>query len=181
MSLAYRITLEESATRVLRAEDEVTAALDVLEVLPAEQMAELLRQACRQRGFSEQPDGTYRRQQGECTVVVHPQQGTVSVVIERERTVQQSATRVVSGFDDIGARPQQLRAEGQKLLKQEIEKKFEQAQQQLQRETADQLERTLLELQPEIDAMVNEVLREAIKIKARQMGQIREIHEDATT
>jgi hypothetical protein len=43
MSRAYRIRVSESLNRTLQAEDEVCSQIELLEVLPPEQMAELLR------------------------------------------------------------------------------------------------------------------------------------------
>ena len=42
MSRAYRIRVQESLRRVVTAEDHVSTQLELLELLPAEQMADLL-------------------------------------------------------------------------------------------------------------------------------------------
>ena len=54
MSRAYRIRVRESLRRTLRAEDRVQSELELLEILPAETMAERLRAAgvASARGFS---------------------------------------------------------------------------------------------------------------------------------
>ena len=44
MSRAYRIRVRESLRRVIRAHDRVSTQLELLEVLPPEQMAQLLRE-----------------------------------------------------------------------------------------------------------------------------------------
>jgi flagellar biosynthesis/type III secretory pathway protein FliH len=67
------------------------------------------------------------------------------------------------------------------LLREQLAKQFAETQVDLQRSVADECERILQRIESELDAVVNQVMREAIKIKARQMGEIREIHEDATT
>ena len=43
------------------------------------------------------------------------------------------------------------------------------------------LEKHLAELQPELSQVVNKITREALKEKAKQMGTITEIAEDAQT
>ena len=48
MSRAYRITVKESDTRHLKAGDEICTQLEILEILPPEDMATLL-----QRGTEE--------------------------------------------------------------------------------------------------------------------------------
>jgi hypothetical protein len=179
MSQAYRIKLRESETRVLHAEDKVCTRLELLEVLPADQMTTLLKQALQQRGYAEQPDGTLQRQHGKGLITVDPCEGTVSVSIQEEQEVVHTAEKNVSIYPDIS--PRTLRKEERQLLREEIDKQFANTQQQLQKNVADQLEQILQEVRGELDAVVNQVLREAIKIKARQMGEIREVHEDVST
>ena len=79
MSRAYRITVKESDTRHLKAGDEIATQLEILEILPPEDMATLLREELKKRGFEEQDDGTLVRKDGEVTVTVDPCSGEVSV------------------------------------------------------------------------------------------------------
>ena len=51
MSRAYRIRVQESLRRVIAAADHVSTQLDLLEILPAAQMAELLAQELERGGF----------------------------------------------------------------------------------------------------------------------------------
>ena len=64
MSRAYRIKVRESLRRVIRAEDRVSTQLEMLEVLPPEQMAELLAEELKRRGFEEKGDALVRKQNG---------------------------------------------------------------------------------------------------------------------
>ena len=69
MSRAYRITVKESESRHLKAGDEICTQLEILEILPPEDMATLLKEELKKRGFTEQDDGTMdpqgRRPDGE--------------------------------------------------------------------------------------------------------------------
>ena len=56
MSRAYRVSVRESRNRTLRAEDHVSTQLEILEVLPPEQMAALLADELERCGF--QREGT---------------------------------------------------------------------------------------------------------------------------
>ena len=51
----------------------------------------------------------------------------------------------------------------------------------LQTEATEALERHLEELQPELAKVVNKVTRDALKQKAKQLGTVKEIAEDAET
>ena len=51
MSRAYRIRVSETVRRVLRATDHVSTQLELLEILPREQMADLLADELERHGF----------------------------------------------------------------------------------------------------------------------------------
>ena len=55
MSRAYRISVKESETRNLKAGDEISTCLEILEILPPEDMATLLKNELKNHGFEEQP------------------------------------------------------------------------------------------------------------------------------
>ena len=179
MSRAYRITVKESDTRTLKAGDEICTQLEILEILPPEDMATLLKEELTKRGFEEQNDGIMTRRDGELTVTVDPCSGEVSVKSQTEETVSQEAKRDATGFNDIGPNENSLRDRVKDQLKQDLEKKFDSEQSRLQNKATEQLEKHLNELQPEISEVVNQVTRDALKQKAQQMGTVKEISEDA--
>lgn len=179
MSRAYKITVKESDTRHLKAGDEICTQLEILEILPPEDMATLLREELKKRGYQEQPDGTLKRQDGDVTVTVDPCSGEVSVKAETEETINQEARRDATGFNDIGPNESSLRDRVKDQLKHDLDKKFEHEQSRLQNKATAQLEKHLTELQPEISEVVNQVTRDALKQKAQQLGTVKEISEDA--
>lgn len=179
MSRAYRITVKENETRNLKAGDEISTCLEILEILPPEDMATLLKNELKNRGFEEQPDGTMARKDGGLTVTVDPCSGEVTVKAEAAAKVGLEAKRDATGFNDVGPSESALRDRVKEQLKQDLEKKFEQEQSKLQTQATEELERHLTELQPEISAVVNKVTRDALKQKAQQMGTVKEISEDA--
>jgi hypothetical protein len=179
MSRAYRITVKESEERHLKAGDEICTQLEILEILPPEDMATLLREELKRRGFNEQDDGTLIRKDGDITVKVDPCSGEVSVKAEAQETVSQEAKRDATGFNDVGPNESSLRERVKDQLKQDLDKKFDQEQTRLQNKATEQLEKKLNELQPEVSQIVNQVTRDALKQKAQQMGTVKEISEDA--
>src|SRR6478609_11790125 len=122
MSRAYRITVKEADTRHLKAGDEISTQLEILEILPPEDMATLLKEELKKRGFSEQEDGTMVRQDGDVTVKVDPCTGEVSVKAETDETVSQEARRDATGFNDVGPGESSLRDRVREQLKQDLEK-----------------------------------------------------------
>lgn len=181
MSRAYRITLKESETRRLTAGDEISTRLELLEILPPEDMAALLRNELKGRGFEEQPDGTLVRKDGDLSVTVDPCSGEVTVEAGATATVSQEARRDATGFNDVGPGEAALRERVKDQLKQELDKRFEHEQEKLQQKATERLEKHLNDLQPEISEVVNKVTRDALKEKARQMGTVTEISEDEKT
>ncbi len=180
MSRAYRITVKESDTRHLKAGDEICTQLEILEILPPEDMATLLKEELKKRGFEEQEDGTMIRNDGDVTVRVDPCSGEVSVKAETEETVSQEAKRDATGFNDVGPereeppRPRQGSTEAGP--RQEVRPGTERDS---RARPPSNWRSTCSELQPEISEVVNQVTRDALKQKAQQMGTVKEISEDA--
>src|SRR4051794_16140956 len=81
MSRAYRIRVSESVTKVLRAHDSVSTQLEVLEILPREQMAGLLAEELQRRGFTDEK-GQQVRRDGAVKISIDPQTATVTVSVE---------------------------------------------------------------------------------------------------
>ena len=179
MSRAYRITVKESETRNLKAGDEICTQLEILEILPPEDMATLLKEELKKRGFEEQEDGTMVRKDGDITVKVDPCNGEVTVKAETAEKVDLEARRDATGFNDVGPGENSLRDRVKEQLKQDLDKKFDQEQSRLQTKATEELEKHLQELQPEISQVVNQVTRDALKQKAQQMGTVKEVSEDA--
>jgi hypothetical protein len=178
MSRAYRITVKESDSRHLKAGDEIATRLEILEILPPEDMATLLKEELKRRGFEEQSDGTMLRQDGNVSVRIDPRSGEVTVKAEAQETVSQEARREATGFNDVGPSEKSLRERLREQLKTDLDKKFEQEQSRLQSQATEQLEKHLNKIQPEISEVVNQVTRDALKQKAQQLGTVKEVSED---
>lgn len=177
MSRAYRIRVSESATRVVHAEDHVSSKLELLGILPVDQMADLLAQELVKEGFERDGDQAVRTQDA-TTVTIDLQSGTVEVRAEGEQQVKVSGTKDGYSYDDIG--PSKKSAE--KALKKELQKELDASitdeQSKLQRQVTDALESKLNDLRGELDGAINRTTAEALKQKASQLGQIKEVTED---
>ena len=179
MSRAYRITVKESETRELRGSDEICTQLELLEILPGEQMAGLLKGELANNGFEEQPDGTMAKKDGKLTVTVDPCNGEVSVKSEVEEKVTIEAKRDTTGYDDVGPGEGSIREKMKDQLKADIDKKAERESGRLQTQATEKLEKALEELQPVLGKIINKVTRDALKQKAQQLGTVTEVAEDA--
>lgn len=177
MSRAYRVTVRESLKRDLSASDEVCSNLEILEILPPEQMAELLRGELKGRGFQNDGEKLVRSGKG-VTVTVDPKTGEVSVKAETSDSVDLKAERDDWGYDDAGPGEIAIRQRASELLKQDLEKRAGQQQARLQTEATEKLEGHLDDVRRELGKAVNRVTAEALKRKAQSLGQIKEMTDD---
>lgn len=177
MSRAYRIRVKESIQQDLSASDEVCSDLEILEILPGEQMSELLTKELKNRGFVEQ-DGKLVRTQDGVTVSVDPKCGEVTVKAERGEKVDLETEKEGWGYDDVGPRSNQIRKQLKDQAKTELERRAQGQQERLQGEATEKLEGALADVRKELNDAVNAVTREALKRKAAQMGEIKEMSED---
>jgi hypothetical protein len=178
MSRSYRICVRESINRVIRAEDHVSTNLEMLEVLPPEQMAGLLGDELERRAFQRADDGTLIRRGQGVAVTVEPRTGVVTVRAEAAEGVNIEAIRDARSFDEAGPQAQRLREKMRQEIKGDLAKKVVDKETEMQTAVTDQLEAQLGGLREELDQAVNRVTAEALKCKAAQLGQIKQITED---
>jgi hypothetical protein len=177
MSRSYRVSVRESQNRTIRAEDHVSTQLEVLEVLPPEQMAGLLADELEKRGFER--DGTrMSRKQNGVTITVETTTGTVTVSTEASEETTIEAERTDRAYDEAGSHAKTVRQNLKEQVQKDIERKAGEKTAGLQTQVTDRLEGELSDLRQELDQVINRVTAEALKRKASQMGQIKEVTED---
>lgn len=180
MSRAYRIRVKESSRRELKGSDEICTDLEVLEILPPEQMGELLKKELKEKGFAEE-DGKLVRRDGGVTVIIDPKTCEVSVRADVSEEATLEVERMAEGYDDVGPGAQEVRERAQKELAKDLDRKAKERTEKLEGKATEQLEKKLCDLQPELSEVVNRVTREALKQKAQQLGTVKEIAEDDET
>jgi hypothetical protein len=184
MSRAYRIRVRESIEvrdhqkRTVHAEDRISTQLELLEILPCEQMAELLRQELLRRGFQERGKDLIRRSSG-VTVTIEPDTGTITVEAEAHEQVQLQAEKTRVVVAPTAQQRKQVAKELKKELSKDLDTKAGQKTAELQSKVTDQLEGQLNDLRQELNQAINRVTAEALKRKAAQLGQIKQMTEDA--
>jgi len=164
----------------LTAADEICSELEILEILPCDQMAQLLEQELKNRGF-EEVEGKMVRKDGDVTVSVDSHTGEIKIKAESKDAVELEASREDVGYDDVGPGEEAIRARLGQQLQHDLERRAELQRQKLQQEATQKLEGHLSDMQQELGQAVNRVTAEALKQKAAQIGQIKEITEDAET
>jgi hypothetical protein len=180
MSRAYRIRVRESLKKVLRAHDRVSTQLELLEILPADQMGQLLAEELESRGFQRQGKSLVRSKGG-VTVTVDPETATVTVQAEASARIDLKEEREGWQYEGAGGARRQAEEALRESVQQELEKQARKQEAELQTEVTSKLEGLLVDLRQELDQVVNRVTGEALKRKAAQLGQIKELTEDPQT
>ncbi len=181
MSRAYRISVSESVRRHVRVSDGIRTHLELLDVVPADTMCELLAAELGQRGFELDGDEMVRTDDDgvEIRIGVKGQNaGEVTVRVAREKDVDIKVEKSQRTYEETA---DSAREDLRKQVAQAIERRAEDEEAQLSAEVTETLERKLHDLRRELDQIGNRVTAEALKVRARQLGEVREISEDPET
>jgi FtsH ternary system domain X5 len=178
MSRAYRVRVRESISQVVRGEDSVGTTLEILEILPCESMAELLRQELLRRGFEERGEGLVRAEGG---VVVEVDPASGEVTVRSELAEEYETEGELQGYADedhgeAGLRRAEVSLREQ--LKQKLQDGAQAKADEVREQATARLEAELQGLRVELDQVVNRVTAEALKQKAAQIGQIKRMTEN---
>jgi hypothetical protein len=179
VSRLYRVRVSESVTRVVHVGDAVASDLEILPILEPNRTAELLAAELGARGFA-RDGGVMRREEKEgITVAVDLGSGRVTV----EARTGADVTVEVAGDATAGTEARlvdEARRVRDKLGK-SLDKELAVKEDELRQATTRRLEGRLRDLRGEMDQVVARVTVEALKERARQLGEIEELHEDAET
>jgi hypothetical protein len=180
MSRSYRISVRECINRVIKAEDRISTQLEILEILPPEVMGRMLADELEKRGYERDGEQMVKEEDG-VVVTVDTRTGEVTVSAEASESSKLEAELHGRAYDDIGPHASQVRENLRQEAQRSLEKKAEEKTGSLQSKVTDKLEGKLGDLRSELDQVVNKVTAEALKEKARSMGQIKQMTEDEQT
>jgi hypothetical protein len=179
MSRAYRVSVAGSVERVVHIDDGVCTSLELLPILPKERMGQILGEELARRGFEVEGKKAHRKSDDGVTVEIDLESSTVTIRLDAdlEIDIKRQRTEAVRSTQEMAKRQEKLQAELDKELEIEVEREIEAERQR----TTKKLEGKLRDLRQELDGITNRVTADALKEKARQMGEIEELVEDAET
>jgi len=180
MSRSYRLKVRETLRKIVRAEDHVSSQLELLEILPCDQMAELLARELFSRGFKRQGDNVVRDEKG-MTITVELETGTVTIAVTGEHKVELTAEQEGRYYDETPGGKKAAEKQLREVLAKGMEKDAAKKREELQKQVTDRLEGELTDVKRELDQAVNRATAAALKLKASQIGQIKEMSEDQET
>ena len=178
MSRAYRIAIKESLSRNVQVDDGVSSRLELLPILSKERTAEILNAELEKKGFTRDGDKARRLGDDGIEVEIDLTTGEVSITATGHAQVDLHSERVGLALDDNGKREEaKLRDQAKASL--ELQASVEE--ERLRREVTKKLAARVGELRDELDSVVNKVTAESLKARARELGTVEEVHEDAKT
>lgn len=179
MSRTYQCQLRESVTDTVRASDESVCDLHLTPILDPESMAELLRQALERRGFTEAEDGRLSKTDtidgnGE-VILVDLELMEVVVRASEQKTLE---TEVVA--EGLGESDHEARRDAHRELarrRQGARTDHDRAEEVLQEDLTDALAAGESRRKRDLNEAIQEAYAEALKRKARQLGDVIEVRE----
>jgi len=177
MSRAYRIKVAETLKKIIKADDGVCTALDMLDILPKEQMGELLAKELEGDGYKRDGKKMTKDLGGNVSATIDIEDGTLTVNVEDCDEVCLEGEKETTTWDDDELAHEtrdKLRAE----IRKDLESQVSSEEEKLQQEVTDQLEKRLEGAVLEVNKAINRTTIEALKAKAAQIGQIKEISEN---
>jgi len=175
MSRAYQIRVSDSVTKTVHVEDGLTFRLELLDVVSKERTRSLLTEELATRGF-EPEDGRWVRRTGEIEVSVEPTTGDVAIRLDASATItREGSKRGVTQSPDAG------KAALSRALAAELEQSIADDADVVRAKVTAELERHIPALRQELDRVTNRVVANALKERARQLGEIEELSEDEAT
>jgi len=172
VSRAYRIRVSETETKLVHVDDGIELQLELLDVLPRERLGELLRAELIAEGFTEEEDGTFRKEVEGIDVRVDAATGTVTIRRGESHEVERKASAVVLSDEA---------AEGRRIASDAVAAQIEQEEQRLQAELTEQIAEHVPAIRQMLDRISTRVVGEGLKERAAELGEIEEISEDPDT
>ena len=169
MSRPIQVRISESVVRTIHVEDGVQSPLEILPVLGADRMAELLASELEKLGFEREGTTARRTDSDGIEVSVDLAAATVSVKLGAGAKLAEKTHRTgYAGSED------RMRADAADELEQRLAAQTEA----LRREVTAQLERKLADLRKELDGAVGRATVAALTERAAQLGKIEEVLAD---
>lgn len=175
MSRAIQVRVSESIVRTIHVEDGVASPLELLPILPAERMAELLADELVALGFVREGNTCRRTEADGTEVTVDLAASTIAVSLGAGAHIDESIERTVRA--DI-ERQDAVEAGLRTRVARELEARVADHAEALRRQVTAQLEAKLADLKLELDRAIGRATISALTEKAGQLGQIESTHED---
>jgi hypothetical protein len=186
MSQSYVIRVSASVKETVNAKDKRTKTIVLTGILPEAEQKEILEEKLKAQGWEEaeaDSEGSggkvLVRKRGQVTETLDLETMVVEATVELERTLERSRTITVRGDRDLeneGERREKEQTSLERSIAITDDERGE-AETNMQRAIAEELECTDAERDEELNEAVREVYAESLKRKAASLGTITEVSE----
>lgn len=175
MSRAIQVRISESVVRTVHVEDGVQSPLEMLPLLGAERMAELLGKELEELGFLREGDTAKRTDPDGIEITVDLRAATVHVKLGADAEITESVELEARTAEERAkATERNLRDDAAVVLDMRVSERTEA----LRREVTSRLEKKLGDLKTELDGAIGRATVGALTERARQLGRIEEVISD---
>lgn len=178
MSRAYWVKLSTSVSDTIHANDRATHKIDLEAVVPAGEMTDIVTDALEEAGWARRDDGRFEKRIGDVTLTWDVDKSEVEARVEASQSVSQDVHAEGRGYDQSHAQTdaeQRLEREATRV-RDAIAGEQERLQQQLTQRLSESEERRVRE----INEVLQRVYAEAVKRKARRMGNVTSVQESTS-
>ena len=185
MSFPYRVTVSRTVQETVREKDQSKNKIDLTPILESGRMGDLLVEALEKRGFEKQADGTLVRTRDGVTETFDPK--TMEVTATTEATGEIKKEKTVEARGDSWRREEAERsrrhveAEVGARVEKEIaitDAERQEKKRELASEAAKRLSDSESRRMQDLNEATLDVYAEALKEKARTLGEVKEVTEN---
>ena len=178
MSQLYKIRLKDSVSRIITASDCVDYPIELTEVLPEEEMIDILKGVLKEKGFEQIEENIFVKEGsvGE-KITVNLEDMKVTAELESAKEVIKEV-EIDTHIDADSKR--EASWHGQEMLKRQKERasrELENAERHVQKELTGQLLESEEERLQELNTIMQEVYAESLKRKAGSLGEVTSLNE----
>lgn len=185
MSFPYRVTVSRTVHETVHEKDQSRNKIDLTPILDSGRMRDLLVEALKKRGFVEQKDGTLVRSRDGVTETFDPQTMEVTATSEVSGEIRKEKTVEARGDawrrDEAERSRKHVEAEVGARLEKELavtDAERQEKRRELAAEAAKRLADSESRRMQDLNDATLDVYSDAIKEKARTLGEVKEIHEN---
>jgi len=185
MSYPYRVVVTRSVQESVKGKDSSTNSISLTPILPEGKMQDLLCDALTKKGFEKQPDGTFTRTKDGVKETFDPKTMTITASAESTGEIKKEKTVEARGDASGSGNVERDRAHAEAEVGARLEKDLavtdaerRKKQEQLTADARKRLEETEKARVQDLNEATLDVYAEALKEKARSMGEVKEIREN---
>ena len=181
MSQTYKVRVKQTIRDTVNVGREWRQKIDLLQLLPADRMGGLLALELEKDGWEKAQDGKVTKKHDQFDLEFDPVTRQLKIVYEQEQDIELDIDREIDVYDylDDESRANQ---EGHRKVIREADAELKEESQLLEKEMLKELESTQDEMLQEIDQVMQDKVEkaqiEALKEKARSLGDIQSISEN---